>query len=175
MKRHILLIGLPGSGKTTVGRLVAERLGTGFVDSDMIIVRKMQMPIARIFAMHGEIKFREMEKEAMDQALAGPPSVLAPGGGWAVQPGQLEAARQSGFVVYLKTMVVTASKRAESDTTRPVLAGEDPVEQMRKLLKEREPFYSMADAEVKNDNKTPEAAADEVVALAREKAGWSVS
>jgi shikimate kinase len=172
MKRHIVLIGLPGSGKTTIGRLVAERLGTGFVDSDVIIVRKMQMPIARIFAMHGELKFREMEKETMEQALAGPPSVLAPGGGWAVQPGQLDTARQNGFVVYLKTMVMTAAKRAASDNTRPILAGEDPVDQMRNLLKEREPFYSKADAEVKNDNKPPEAVADEVVALAKEKAGW---
>ena len=93
MKRHIVLIGLPGSGKTTIGRLVAERLGTGFVDSDVIIVRKMQMPIARIFATQGELKFREMEKETMEQALAGPPSVLAPGGGWAVQPGQLGESR----------------------------------------------------------------------------------
>lgn len=172
MKRHVLLVGLPGSGKTTVGRLVAERLGTGFIDSDMIVVRKMQMPIARIFAIHGEGKFREIEKETMDQALAGPPSVLAPGGGWAAQPGQLESARENSFVVYLKTLAMTASKRAASENTRPILVGQDPVEEMRKLLKEREPFYSMAEAEIKNDVKSAEAAADEVVALAREKAGW---
>jgi shikimate kinase len=172
MKRHILLVGLPGSGKTTIGRMVAERLGTGFIDTDTVIVRKMQMPIVRIFAIHGEGKFREVEKEIMDQALSGPPSVLAPGGGWAVQPGQLEAARQSCFVIYLRTMAMTASKRADSDNTRPILAGEDPAEQMRKLLKERDPFYSMADAEIKNDVKTAEMAADEVVALAKEKAGW---
>jgi shikimate kinase len=172
MKRHILLVGLPGSGKTTIGRMVAERLGTGFIDTDTVIVRKMQMPIVRIFAIHGEGKFREVEKEIMDQALSGPLSVLAPGGGWAVQPGQLEAARQSCFVIYLRTMAMTASKRADSDNTRPILAGEDPAEQMRKLLKERDPFYSMADAEIKNDVKTAEMAADEVVALAKEKAGW---
>jgi shikimate kinase len=138
----------------------------------MVIMRKMQMPITRIFAMHGELRFREMERETMEQALAGSPSVLAPGGGWAVQPGQLDTARQNGFVVYLKTMVVTASKRAASDNTRPILAGEDPVDQMRKLLKEREPIYSTADAEVKNENKAPEAVAEEIVALAKEKAGW---
>ena len=172
MKRHIVLIGLPGSGKTTIGRLVAERLGAGFVDSDMIVVRKMQMPIVRIFATQGEAEFREMEREIMDQALAGPPSVLAPGGGWAVQPGQLEAAKENGFLVYLKTMVTTASKRAASDNTRPMLAGEDPLDQMRKLLKEREPFYNKADAEVKNDTKPAETVADEIVGLAKEKAGW---
>jgi shikimate kinase len=172
MKRHIVLIGLPGSGKTTIGRLVAERLSAGFVDPDMIIERKMQMPVLRVFAIHGEPKFREMEREAMEQALAGPPAVLSPGGGWAIQPGQLEAAKPAAFIIYLKTMVTTASKRAASDTTRPMLAGEDPLEQMRKLLKEREPFYNKADAEVKNDTKPPESVADEIVALAREKAGW---
>lgn len=172
MKRHILLVGLPGSGKTTIGRLVAERLGTGFIDLDMIIVRKMQMPIAQVFAVHGEAKFRALEKETMTQALTGPPSILAPGGGWSVQPGALDEARQHCFVVYIKTLAMTASRRAGSDNTRPILAGQDPVEQMRMLLKEREPFYNTADAEIKNDVKTAEAAADEIVALAREKAGW---
>jgi shikimate kinase len=172
MKRHVLLVGLPGSGKTTIGRLVAERLGAGFVDTDLIVVRKMQMPIARIFAIHGEGKFREMEKEAMEQALAGPPSVLAPGGGWAVQPGQLESAKANSFVVYVKVMAMTASKRAASENTRPILAGQDPAEEMRNLLKEREPFYRMAEAELKNEVRTAEAAADEIVALAKEKAGW---
>lgn len=172
MKRHILLVGLPGCGKTTIGRIVAERLGTGFIDSDMVIVRKMQMPIAQVFAVHGESRFREVEKETMAQALAGPPSILAPGGGWAGQPGQLDEARQNSFVVYLKTMAMTASKRAGSDNTRPILAGQDPVEQMRNLLIEREPFYSTADAEIKNDVKTAEAAAEEIVVLAKEKAGW---
>lgn len=172
MKRHILLIGLPGSGKTTIGRMVAERLGTNFIDSDLVIVRKMQMPIARVFAVHGELKFRELEREAMEQALGGPPSVLAPGGGWAAQPGHLETARQSSFVVYLKTLPSIAAKRAESGDARPVLADEDPLEQMRNLLKQREPFYSKADAEVKNETRTPESAADEIVVLAKAKAGW---
>ena len=172
MKRHVLIIGLPGAGKTTVGRMVAERLGTGFIDSDMIIVRKMQMPITRIFAVHGETKFREMEREAMTGALAGPPSVIAPGGGWVVQPGQLEGAKANSLVVYLKTMAMTAMRRSSTDATRPLLLTEDPMAKMRELMKEREPFFLQADCEVKNDNRTPEQVAEEMVKLAQERAGW---
>lgn len=169
--KHIVLIGLPGAGKTTVGRLVADRLKAPFVDIDGLIVRRMQMPINRIFAEHGEQKFRALEAETVIQALGGPPAVFAPGGGWVAQPGVLEAARPKCFLVYLRTMALTAAKRA-ADGARPLLAGEDPVEKMRQLLKERDRFYVQADAELKADVKSPAALADEIVAMARERGGW---
>ena len=83
MKKHIVLIGLPGSGKTTVGRIVAEKLSAGFVDIDSILNRKEGKPIAMIFAEKGEPAFRDMERKEMEAALANAPAVLAPGGGWA--------------------------------------------------------------------------------------------
>lgn len=171
MKQHIVLVGLPGAGKTTVGKLVADKLGTQVVDIDALVVRKMQMPVSRIFAEHGETKFREVEAEAMRQALAGTPTVITPGGGWAAQPGALEEVRGSCYVVYLRTMAVTAAKRS-ADYGRPLLMGEDPVEKMRQLLKERDAFYSQAHSELKADVKSAAALADELVQLAKDHAGW---
>jgi shikimate kinase len=171
MKRHIVLIGLPGAGKSTVGKLVADRLGSHVVDIDSLIVRKMQMPVSRIFAEHGEARFRAVEAEAMKQAVAGEPAIITPGGGWAAQPGAIEEVRTSCYLVYLRTMAVTAAKRA-ADGGRPLLIGEDPVEKMRQLLKERDTFYSKADIELKADVRSPSSLADEVVQLARANAGW---
>ena len=172
MKQHIVLIGLPGSGKTTVGRIVAERLHAGFVDVDSVLNRKEGKPIAMIFAEKGEVAFREMERKEVVAALANAPAVLAPGGGWAAQPGALEAAKPAGYIIYLKARPETAAARAAPSGTRPVLMGEDPEARMRLLIKEREPFYSRADAKVETDRQTAEQVAAEVVRLAQTRAGW---
>ncbi len=172
MKKHIVLVGLAGSGKTTIGRLVAEQLRAGFVDIDLILARREGKPITLIFAEKGEAAFREMERKEMDAALATEPAVIAPGGGWAAQPGALDAAKASGYVVYLKTKPETAAARAAPSGTRPLLMGEDPETQMRALIKEREPFYAQADAKVETDRKSAEEVATEVVRLAQTSAGW---
>ncbi len=171
MKQQIVLIGLPGAGKTTVGALVAEKLGCPFVDIDALIVRRMQMPVSRIFAELGEARFRAVERDTVNEALAGAPSVIVPGGGWAAQEGNLAPVRDSSFVIYLKCMVTVAVKRIEGGS-RPLMVGEDPVDTMRKLMLEREPWYRQADIEVKNDNRTAEQTADDIVVLARQQAGW---
>jgi shikimate kinase len=108
----------------------------------------------------------------MAGALAGPPSVISPGGGWVAQPGALASARPNSYLVYLKAMITTIAKRTGGDGSRPILVGEDQLEILRGLLKDREPFYLQADAEVKSDVRTPEQVAAEIVALARSKAGW---
>jgi shikimate kinase len=172
VKKHVVLIGLPGSGKTTVGRIVAEQLHAGFVDVDSILIRREGKPIAMIFAEKGEGAFRELERKEMEAALANQPAVIAPGGGWAAQPGALEAAKAAGYVVYLKTRPETAAARAQPSGTRPLLMGGDPEAQMRALSKEREPFYLRADAKVETDRKSAEQVATEVVRLAQTSAGW---
>ena len=172
MPRHIVLVGLPGSGKTTVGRLVAEGLGASVIDIDGLLVREMGKPVSQIFGMVGEVRFREMERAAVKAAQAGAPGVIVPGGGWAAQPGELEAAKTTSLVIYLQCQPSTAAKRSEQGEVRPLLIGTDPLQRMRTLLQEREPFYLMAHERVQADSAAAEAVAREVVELARRHAGW---
>ena len=150
MPRHVVLVGLPGCGKSTVGRLVAEGLGAPLFDIDLLLVREMGMPVAQIFGMMGEPRFREMEREAVLAAVAAlEPAVIVPGGGWAAQPGQMD----DGPAPSLSWSICAACPApppsgSEQGEARPLLAGSDPVERMRKLLEAREPFYKLADYEV---------------------------
>lgn len=172
MKRHVVLIGLPGSGKTSVGRLAAEQLHAAFIDIDAVLVRREGKPITMIFAEKGEAAFRSLERQEMDTVLGQDPAIIAPGGGWAAQPGAIASAKGRACVIYLRTRPDTATQRAGPEGTRPLLMGKDPIELMRKLLKEREPAYLAADAKIDTDRKTAAQVADDVVKLAQTVAGW---
>lgn len=161
--RHIILVGLPGSGKSTVGPRVAEALGVPFEDLDAIIIRRMGMPVARIFGEFGEAHFRKLEREVTAERLAAPPSVIAPGGGWAAQPGNLDGARERALVVYLQVAPAIALERAGQGAVRPLLAGGDGLARMNTLLAERESFYQQANTTIQNDGADPALAATEIV------------
>ena len=172
MPRHVVLVGLPGSGKSTVGRMAADGLGAALYDIDSLLVRQMGRPVAQIFGMMGEAAFRQMERDAVTAALEGVPAVIVPGGGWAAQPGQLEAVRPSSIVVYLRCSPAVAARRTEQGEVRPLLAGTDPAGRMKSLLDAREPWYRLADYVVDADSRKAEQVAQEVEQLARRHAGW---
>jgi len=172
VKRHVLLVGLPGVGKSTVGQLVADGLPAPLLDIDSILVRQMGMPIAQIFGMVGEPRFRAMERDAVDTAQAREPAVIVPGAGWAAEPGQMAAAKRTCLTIYLKSTASTAARRSQQGEVRPLLVGVDPIERTRNLLAAREPFYKLADFEVAADMKAAPAVAQEVIRLARAHGGW---
>jgi shikimate kinase len=172
VRRHILLIGLPGAGKTTVGALVAAALGTGFVDLDDMIEREQGLSVGEIFSQRGESGFRKFEREAAGRVFGGNPIVVSPGGGWAAQPGAVDEARRACFIVYLRTEPDEAARRVGHGRSRPLLGGADPAVRMRELFAAREAFYLRAHATVRTDARSVEEVTQDVVLLARSQAGW---
>jgi shikimate kinase len=172
MRRHLVLVGLPGSGKSTVGPLVAGALNTSFVDLDEAIERRAGRAVAELFAHYGEASFRVLERAEMAQLLVEAPCVIAAGGGWAAQPGNVEGAEGRAMLVYLAVPAEVAADRvAGLPRARPLLAG-NLRERMAGLLAVRAECYERCEARVDAAGGPPEAVASDVVRLARSLAGW---
>jgi shikimate kinase len=171
--RHLLLVGLSGSGKSTVGQLLADGLRTTLFDIDQLLVRQMGMPVSQMFGMLGEPEFRRMERDAVAAAWAAEgPSVIVPGAGWAAQPGQMEAGRAHSLTIYLECPPRVAARRLEQGEARPLLAGVDPEQRLEAQLKDREPYYRLADYEVAAGKRPAAEVAAEITELARRHGGW---
>ncbi len=169
MSRNIALAGMMGAGKTTVGRLLATRLGRGFVDTDEEIVRHVGRSIPEIFATHGEPRFRELEHEVV-RALAGVDDlVVGLGGGVVLSDANVAELLLSGTIVLLDVDVATVVERLASDTTRPLLAGGDLHEQVSATLAARVDRYAeVADLRV-DARRGPEPIVEEIVAWLKER------
>lgn len=161
---HLFLVGFMGSGKSTVGRLVAQRLGRLLVDLDGLVEREAQVPIAEIFATKGEEGFREMESSALVSLESVEPAVVACGGGVVLRPENRSALKRLGTVVYLKVTAGEAVARIDDVSTRPLLAGPGGTLAATSLLAARESLYaSVADLAVDTMGKAPDQIADEIV------------
>ncbi|ETB28024.1 shikimate kinase [Mycobacterium avium subsp. hominissuis 10-4249] len=143
MAPKAVLIGLPGSGKSTIGRRLAKALGVGFLDTDAAIEQRTGRPIAEIFATDGEREFRRIEEEVVRAALTEHDGVLSLGGGAVTSPGVREALA-GHTVVYLEISATEGVRRTGGNTVRPLLAGPDRAEKYRALLAERSPLYRRA-------------------------------
>lgn len=169
----VVLIGLPGCGKSTVGRLAAGSLDAPFIDLDHEISRETGQAVTRIFDAEGEARFRALEREVMSRVMEQPAGVIAPGGGWAAQPGNLDNMRNRALVIYLRVTPATAAERVGDGSSRPLLAGRDPLAALTALLEAREPWYRQAGHSVDTDGRPAEAVAEVIVRLARQRAGWA--
>ena len=160
----IFLIGFMGSGKTTIGGLLAERLGWSFADLDDLIVQSAGLTVAEIFAQEGEEGFRLRETEAVRTAASGQRSVVATGGGAACREENLALMLASVRVVALTVSAAEAVRRAGTKSGRPLLDGRaDPVGAATALLSARQPFYARAHLQVETERRTPQEAVNEIV------------
>jgi shikimate kinase len=165
---HLILVGLPGAGKTTIGRAAAEQLKRAFLDFDTEIERRKGTSIAEIFGSQGEPYFRGLEQKLTEELRTVGNMVLAPGGGWIANPGCLAMLRPPGTLVYLKVRPEVALTRLGKEAVRrPLLQRPDPIGELRRLLQAREKLYLQADHTVSTDMMTLPQAIDRIVALAR--------
>lgn len=142
--QNIALIGFMGSGKSSVGRLLASRMGFRFVDTDALIVRQANLPITEIFARHGEAHFREEERLALESLRAETRRVIATGGGIVTNENNAALLRGIAWVVWLRADEETIFERVSRTDKRPLLRTENPRETIRALLAERQPLYEKA-------------------------------
>ncbi|TDD46432.1 shikimate kinase [Nonomuraea terrae] len=157
-----VLIGAPGSGKTTLGRMLAERLGVAFRDTDADVEAVAGKPVPDIFVEDGEARFRELEHEAVRRALAEHDGILSLGGG-AVLHEETQALLAGHHVVYLQVGLSDAVQRVGLASARPLLVL-NPRSQLKKLMEERRPVYErLASQTVVTDKREPEELADEIV------------
>ncbi len=147
LKRHIVLIGMMGAGKTAIGTELARRLRVPFTDSDAEIEAAAAMTISEIFARDGEAFFRDREAQVLGRLLAGPPGIISTGGGAWMQERNRRAIEASGMSVWLNCAPETLWNRVRQRPTRPLLQTADPKGTLLRLLAERSPVYSLADLE----------------------------
>jgi shikimate kinase len=150
---NLYLVGFMGTGKSTIGRAVAHRLGFRLLDSDHEIERTQGKTIADIFAQQGEPVFRGLERDFIMQGHPAERTVVACGGGLVVQPGMLEALRAKGVVICLHASLETVLERTQRNRTRPLLNVEDPQLRIRTLYAEREPIYKRAGTVILTDSR----------------------
>ena len=156
--RALVLIGMPGAGKTAIGRRLAARLGLPFRDADAEIESAAGMPITEIFSRYGEPHFRDGERRVISRLLAGPPVVLATGGGAFADAATRAAIKQSGAVtIWLKCELPTLLRRVAGREHRPMFLNADPAEVLQRLMTARHPLYAEADVIVACTDESPEA------------------
>ena len=171
---NLVLIGLRGSGKSTVGRILAERLQWGFCDTDELVQSKAGMTIRELFEKSGEGGFRQLESDAVRACAAADHAVIATGGGAILDPTNVVALRLRGFVVHLTADPSELWRRIVQDKSsmesRPKLSvnSESGIDELKRLMRARAGAYAQArDAEVSVENRSPDEIADAVMLLMR--------
>ena len=163
--RSLYLVGMMGSGKTSTGRPLAERLGYGFVDADAVIEQAAGCSIPEIFERDGEAGFRSLESQVLSAISQRHSLVVATGGGVVTQP-ENWGLLHSGIVIWLDVVPDQLLHRLNADSTvRPLLQTTDPEAALNALLNKRRPLYSEADLTVVINDETPEAVADGILQL----------
>lgn len=140
----VVLVGLPGSGKSTVGRQLARRMNVPFIDSDHAIEQRIGCTIREFFEREGEPAFRDVEESVILDITRQRQGVLATGGGAVLRPNNRQRLHDAGHVIYLRSSPEEVFRRVRHDRNRPLLQVQDPLQRLRSLYEDRDPLYREA-------------------------------
>jgi shikimate kinase len=169
--KNLVLVGFMGSGKTTVGKWVADRLGLEFVDMDELIEQRQGKTISEIFASLGESEFRKLERSLVGELAAKQSQVIAAGGGVVLDGGNVREFERTGVVVCLRVTPKIAHLRTKANPNRPLLETANRSGQIKKLLAQREPLYAAIRHQVETSDRGLEAVAQEVIEIYKRDGG----
>jgi len=169
----VVLVGMMGAGKSSIGRRLASRLGIPFIDADVEIEKAAGMSISDIFAIRGEPDFRAGEARVIARLLEGGPQVLATGGGAFMNPDTRTAIGAKGISVWLNAQFDVLMRRIKRRQDRPLLSTDDPAATLRELINVRYPVYSLADLTVESREVPHDKIVDEIVAALARKLGMT--
>lgn len=161
--KNIVLTGFMGTGKTEVGKILAQRLGYTFLDADSIIEQEQKMSITEIFRQHGEPYFRDIESDVIRRLSERDRVVISTGGGAVLRQENMDNLRKKGIIVCLTASPETILERTSNDNTRPLLQVEDPLKKIKELLEFRRPYYERSDIMVDTEGKSPIDVAEEII------------
>lgn len=163
--RNIILTGFMGTGKTTIGRVLSNRLGMRLVDVDEEIEREEKMSITDIFSRHGEPHFRDIETAMIRKLSSGKNVIISTGGGAVLRQENMEILKENGVVFCLSASVGTILERTSRSEDRPLLKVENPKKKIEELLAYRRPFYEEAGIMIQTDGKTPLEVVQEIMEI----------
>ncbi len=163
LTKPLVLVGLMGAGKTTIGRRLSTALGLNFIDSDHEIVEAAGCSISDIFEMYGEEIFRDLEKRVLLRLVSNEPCVIATGGGAFIQPAIRELIQQKATSIWLRAELPILIERVSRRDTRPLLKTGDKGDILGKLMEERYPIYATADITIDSNAGSHESVVDDII------------
>ena len=163
LSANIVLVGFMGTGKSAVGRVIAQKLEFHFIDTDDVIEQTSKAKISDIFAEHGEDYFRDLESQAVKSVALMKNQVVATGGGVVLRPSNIDLLRTGGPIFCLNATPKAIWDRVRSSRSRPLLRGPEPLKKIETLLDKRAPYYALADHQIETTGVSVDRVADEII------------
>ena len=163
MSANIVLVGFMGTGKSVVGRVIAQKLEFHFIDTDDVIEQTSKAKISDIFAEHGEVYFRDLESQAVKSVALMKNQVVATGGGVVLRSSNIDLLRTGGPIFCLNATPKAIWDRVRSSQSRPLLRGPDPLKKIETLLDKRAPYYALADHQIETTGVSVDRVANEII------------